>query len=143
VSIVIPCKGIDEQHLSDEAVFQRAMVKSIPADALNPQTTTVDQIPTDRTFRNAWEHGGDKIRVNMERARGIHLDRIRAVRDEALTKLDVETMIAVGKGDTGARDAVEAQKQKLRDIPQTLDLSQATTPEELKAIWPAELKGAE
>lgn len=84
-------------------------------------------IPSDRTFRNAWK---EDLTVDMVKARTIHMDRIRVVRDKELEKLDIETL----KG----KD-VQAQKQKLRDIPQTFDLSVATTPNELKALWPTEL----
>jgi hypothetical protein len=50
----------------------------------------------------------------------------------ATPKLDVETMKALGRGDNARRDEVEAQKQALRDLPQTFDLSGARTTQELK-----------
>lgn len=186
VSVVIPCRGITDGHLSDDEIFQRAWdrlqrdmapvayyrevlrksaeevgqpiedevqlsletqlfmakagISTKPLQAINPQVVDLDVIPADRTFRNAWEHGGDKVAVNMDRARTIHLDRIREVRNAALVALDVETMKAVGKGDPEVLGTVEAQKQALRDIPQVLDLTVAQTPDELKAIWPEELK---
>lgn len=86
------------------------------------------EVPKDRTFRNAW---GYDLKVDMTKARVLHMNEIRKQRAKALEKLDLETM----KG----RD-VQAEKQKLRDLPQTFDLSKATTPEELKALWPEELK---
>lgn len=159
VSVVIPCKGYNEQHLTDDEVFQRAwdmlhrsneVVQSWEPDpeesllptgiAINPQIVTIDQIPSDRAFRDAWEHEGDKIAVNMDKARDIHMDNIRTVRNKALADLDVETIKAVGKSDSKALDDVEAKKQALRDIPQTFDLSAARTPEELKNLWPTELE---
>lgn len=33
----------------------------------------------------------------------------------------------------------DAERQKLRDIPQSFDLTMAATPEELKNLWPSEL----
>lgn len=92
----------------------------------------VSELPQDRTFRNAWEKSGKQISINMDKARNIQMDKIRALRDKKLKELDIETM----KGND-----VQAQKQVLRDIPQTFDLSVAKTPEELKALWPDELKG--
>lgn len=92
----------------------------------------VSELPKDRTFRNAWEVSGEKVNINMDKARNIHMDNIRIAREKKLKELDIETM----KGND-----VQAQKQKLRDIPQTFDLTIATTPEELKALWPDELKG--
>lgn len=78
------------------------------------------------------------IRVNMEKARAIHLDVIRGVRNAELAALDVPFMRAVEAGDTEAQATIAAKKQTLRDIPQTFELT-ARTPEELKGKWPAEL----
>lgn len=68
VSIVIPCRNIDESHLTDDEIYQRAFNK-LPKDAINPQMITADKIPQDRTHRNAWEHGGDKIKINMSKVK--------------------------------------------------------------------------
>lgn len=84
-------------------------------------------VPADLSFRNAWN--ADLV-VDMSKARDIHMDRIRAVRDKEMAKLDVEQL----KG----RD-VKAEKDVLREIPQTFDLAQADTPEALKALWPSDL----
>lgn len=91
--------------------------------------TTIDKVPTDRTFRNAWtdENDTSTVDVNMDKAREIHMDNIRAVRDEKLKELDIEALHGAD---------VQEEKQALRDIPATLDLTTAETPEELKAIWP-------
>lgn len=84
-------------------------------------------LPQDRTFRNAWKPDIGNVSVDMSKAREIWMDKIRQVRDTKLKQLDVETM----KG----RD-VQKEKQVLRDIPQTYDLSGAATPEELQNLWP-------
>lgn len=96
-----------------------------------------DVLP-DKAFRAAWRHNGGIV-VDMPAARDIHMGRIREKRNAKLARLDVETVQAVGKGDNAKRDLVESQKQTLRDLPQTFDLSGATTPDELAALWPAEL----
>lgn len=94
-------------------------------------------LPADRTFRGAWIHGGaGRVTIDMDKARPIQMDRIRAARDVRLRALDIETGKAVGKGDAAAAADIEARKQALRDIPQTVDLSKAVTPDDLKAIWP-------
>jgi len=87
-------------------------------------------IPTDRTFRDAWKKDGKKVRVGMKNARKIHLNKIRQKRNEKLAELDIETM----KGND-----VQKDKQKLRDLPDNVDLESAKTPEDLKKVWPAEL----
>lgn len=90
----------------------------------------ITDFPDDRTFRDAWHHDGEKITVNMDKARDIHMQRIRFSRNEKLKELDVETFR--GKN-------VQAEKQVLRDLPQTFDLTKAKNPEELKALWPDNL----
>jgi hypothetical protein len=72
----------------------------------------------------------------MAKARVIHLAEIRRVRDAELAALDVPFMRAIETGDRDAQAAIAQQKQTLRDIPQTFDLANARTPEQLKALWP-------
>lgn len=98
-------------------------------------------LPQDRYFRNAWtdDNPTDTVDIDMEKARSIHMDKIRKARDKKFkemgfpVKLDTDLEAAVIPKQT--RDKLQA----LRDIPQTLDLSVAQTPEELKAIMPEEL----
>ena len=80
------------------------------------------------------------INVNMTKARAIHLAEIRRVRDAELVKKDVPFMRAVEAGDTDAQATIGAEKQVLRDIPATFDLTTGvTTPAQLKTKWPTEL----
>lgn len=95
--------------------------------------------PDDRTFRDAWRLNGKGLEVDMDRARVIHMGRIRRARDAKLPALDVQFTRAQGRKDAAAADAVEAQRQTLRDLPTTFDLSKASTPDELRRLWPAEL----
>ena len=80
------------------------------------------------------------VNVNMTKARLIHMDRIRVVRNAELVKEDVTFMRAVEDGDTDAQATIKTKKQTLRDIPATFDITtDVDTPEKLKAKWPAEL----
>jgi hypothetical protein len=82
--------------------------------------------------------------VNMTKARAIHLAEIRRVRNAELVKLDVPFMRAVEASDTSAQATIGAEKQTLRDIPATFDITTGvTTPEALKLKWPAELPARE
>ena len=84
------------------------------------------------------------INVNMPKARAIHLEEIRRVRNEELVKEDVTFMRAVEAGDASAQAAVATKKQTLRDIPATFDITtDVDTPEKLKAKWPTELPARE
>ena len=90
-------------------------------------------------FFNAWEEVVGTVQVNMPRARDIHMDRIRRVRDVELAKADtnIERALDINNGQEVAR--LRAFRSSLRNIPQTFDLSAFTTPELLKMAWPSEL----
>ena len=65
-------------------------------------------VPTDRTFRGAWQFNGDAVDVDMTAALAIHKDNLRAERKPRLDALDVEYMKALEAG-TGA-DAIAARR---------------------------------
>lgn len=72
------------------------------------------------------------ITINLDKAKDITKDRLRAERKPLLEALDVQFQRAL---ETGAPTAeIVAEKQRLRDITQLAD--QATTTEELKNITP-------
>jgi len=96
-------------------------------------------LPADHSFFRAWEWGNGGVRVNMVKARAIHMDNIRVIRDAALVKLDVSFLRAVESLDKAAQIKIANQKRVLRDIPQTLDLDQYKTAAALKAAIPAGL----
>ena len=70
------------------------------------------------------------ITVNLNKAKDITKDRLRAERKPLLEALDVQFQRALETGADTA--AIVTEKQRLRDITQLAD--QATTIEELKAI---------
>jgi hypothetical protein len=78
------------------------------------------------------------ININMAKARAIHLAEIRRVRDLELAARDITFMRAVEVGDTEAQATIGTEKQVLRDIPQTFDLT-TQNPTQLKRLWPPEL----
>jgi hypothetical protein len=95
-------------------------------------------------FFDAWEWDGSAVVVNMARGREIHLAEIRRVRDEELVKLDVPWMKAVEAGDTDAQATIKGQKETLRNLPATFDITtDVDTPEQLKSKWPSELPARE
>lgn len=94
------------------------------------------EIPTDRTFRDAWVDTGSKVTHDMKRARVIHLSRLRRDRNAKLDELDRDWMRASGQKNLPEMDSVETKRQALRDLPETLAsvIEAATTVEELKTI---------
>jgi hypothetical protein len=128
-----------DQAASVDDVWAFIRLKSVPADVVTVSLHEASELPADRTFRNAWTHDGSRVTVDMPKARVLHMDHIRRARQPVLDQLDKDWMKATGQRKSAEADAIEAQRQVLRDIPQTLDLTQAATPDELKALWPVEL----
>ncbi len=92
----------------------------------------------------AWEMDVDGMpTVNIARAAGVQMDYIRVERDKQLGVLDDLQGRAIGRGDDVERGRLETEKQVLRDLPANFDLSIHSTPETLKAAWPAELPARE
>lgn len=79
------------------------------------------------------------IVVNMDKAREIKKDMIRAERNPKLADLDVQFMRAVETGDTALQTEIATKKQALRDATDDPAIANASTPDELKAVVPSAL----
>lgn len=88
-------------------------------------------VPAFRDFRGAWTYRLG-IETDMDKARDIQKDVIRAARKTMLEALDVDTMKALESGSDVS--GIAAQKQTLRDITDDPRIAAAATPEELKAL---------
>ena len=133
--------AIHKGGLTETAAIALLAAKDNPPDCVECYVKEESTLPVDRNFRAAWEAPTGTVKVNMPKARNIHMDRIRVARNTALAVLDIPFMKAVEAGDTAAQAAVTAQKQTLRDIPQDFSLDAFDTPENLKAAVPPELAG--
>lgn len=102
-------------------------------DAVSWKIITLDEVPADRTFRDAWTHDG-KFRVDMPKAREIHKDNLRKQRAPLLIALDIEANKLITKPDAKKAIEIETEKQRLRDVTKRPEIEAARTPEELKAI---------
>ena len=140
LNVVSPVyQSIEQGFYADEEELLAACVeRNVPAGVAY-RIIEASVVPTHRLFRNAWSDDGDDVFVDMAEARGIHMDDIRIDRDKALLELDITFMRAVEDGDTDEQDAASTAKQALRDIPETFDLSSASTPEQLTVLWPDDL----
>ena len=96
-------------------------------------------VPTDRTFRGAWQFNGDAVEIDMTSALAIHKDNLRAERKPRLDQLDIDFMQALEAGTSTTQIATD--KQTLRDITSDARLAAATTPDALKALDLATLLG--
>ena len=110
----------------------------IALNAVHLRDVLESEVPIDRTFRNAWRDNG-RITTDMVIARNLHLDRIRSRRNSKLVESDMQLLRAIETDDTVEKSRLISLRQTLRDLPQQLDLTTASTPDALKQIWPSEL----
>jgi hypothetical protein len=112
-----------------------AQQRSLPADAITPTIVAEADLPKDSTFSRAWRQKADGlVEVDMVKARVIKMDLIRAERNLRLDEMDKEFSKALSTGADTA--AIAAKMQTLRDIPQTTDLSDVRSAEDLKTFEP-------
>ena len=127
-SVTDPMDEIKKWHPDDQA-----KVTSV-------REISENDIPANRTvaLRDAWEDDGSKINVNLTKARAGKTNEIRPERNKRLSDLDVSFMRAVEAGDTGQQSSIATLKQKLRDLPATIqsDLNALDTPDKLEKFQP-------
>jgi hypothetical protein len=118
--------GIAIIHPTGELSIEEVAAKDVPA-GVPYRIVNDDEVPSDRTFRNAWK---EDLTVDMPKAQGITKDRLRQERAPLLTALDVQYQRAQEDG----RDTtiIISEKQRLRDVTKLADT--ATTLDELKAL---------
>ena len=73
------------------------------------------------------------INVNMEKAKNIWRDKIRAERQPYFESLDVDYLKATEAQNTTLKNHIETKKQQLRDAPEDSRIVDAATPDELEA----------
>ncbi len=106
VGIIHPAKGVTVDRL----------IMGVP-HGLSYEVVDVSDIPTDRSFRDAWAHdttaSPEKIDLHVEKAKEVSLERIRIERKPLLESLDLEFIKAL---ETGADTTeITTKKQDLRD----------------------------
>lgn len=102
---------------------------------INPNT-----IPKDRYFRDAWKLSRKQIAIDLNKAKTIHTNKLRLVRDEILQKLDIEYTKANEQGKAEEAEIIAAKKQELRDMPKNISYSGCATPDDVRAVLPECLK---
>lgn len=87
------------------------------------------------------------IGINVDKAKDIHKDKIRAVRNPLLQEKDVEYMRAQEAGNTEKVAEIVVEKQALRDATAIVNDVELTSTdvigitEELKQVWDESLLG--
>lgn len=110
------------------------------SNVVSHKEITVDDLPQSREFRNAWDITDSVVDVDMPKARVIHCNNLRRIREPLLTALDVEYQRAQEINDTTEQASIVVKKQALRDATAFAGIDTATTPDELSAAIPDCLK---
>lgn len=130
--------GVSVVYPSGETTLE-TVLSQIPEGALNVRLATVDVLPKDREYREAWtdENPGQQVDVCMKKAKHIHMQRIRHARNKKLNELDVEQVRHIQN--PKKLQELEDRKQALRDLPAAFELK-AENPDALRALWPEGLE---
>ncbi len=124
VAIIIPADcGLTMEQIA---------AKDVPAGA-EFKIVDVSEIPSDRTFRAAWEKGATGVVINVEKAREVAHDARRAKRAAEFAPLDD----AIAKQLPGVDIAeVEGQRHDVRVKYEKAqaDIAKAATVEEIRAV---------
>lgn len=122
---------------SDERLAAEIAKSVFPGDAqpVSWRRVSLDDFPVKHNdLRGAWTDDGGTIFVEMEKAKELTRDRLRAERAPLLAALDIEAMKAVEAKDDAKLAEIAAEKQRLRDITKLSSIERASKPEDLKAI---------
>lgn len=118
--------------IDDSVVLETVIDRVVPAGC---EWAIIDEfeVPSDRTFRDAWIFNNNTIAVDIPKAKEIQKNKWRAARKPILERLDVEYMRADEQGNTDLKQQIAAQKQELRDV------TNIPLPDDLEGIknaWP-------
>jgi len=94
----------------------------------------------DTYFRGALVDDGNAISIDMEKAKAIQMANIRVARNSQFIQLGFPTRLNPELEAAIISKPTQEALQALRDIPQTVNLSVATTPDELKIIGFTEIE---
>lgn len=121
VVVIVPTPDYLLTHTIEDCA-----AKDVPANT--PYTVVdADDIPNDRTFRNAWK---SDLTVDFIKAQALTKDRLRADRKPLMEAQDVLFQRALETGQNAT--SIVKEKQRLRDVTKLVDV--ATTLDQLKGV---------
>lgn len=131
VGIITPTKEI-LRKLTIEHVAKKDVPAGLPWRIVQDH-----HIPQDREFRDAWtdDYPTHTIDVHLPKAKEIFMSRVRVKRNEAFIKLGFPHKLHP-ELENNLTSATKKELQKLRDIPQNINLTDVLTVQELKEKWP-------
>ena len=120
--------GVSVCTPSGELDIESTKAKDTPEHSIIVDSSDLPE--ADNDFFNAWELNGETVSVNIDKAKALTKDRLRAARTPLLQAQDVLYMRALEQGQDTT--AIVAEKQRLRDITSLADA--CTTTAELRAL---------
>lgn len=135
---------MSERSKSGDIVWQRSgsiedAITETNLDVASWMNIEHSQLP-DVAFQSAWVVDGGRVVVDMGKARDIHRAKIRRARAPILAELDIAYQRADEVGRHDIKSDLAARKAALRDCTDDPLIEAATTPEQLKKVWPISLR---
>jgi len=140
-NIVVPNPRGKARDETEDQYLDRLITRVVPQGSTDVAKVEKNTVPANRAFRDAWRQAGGVITTDMPIARGLHLERIRHIRNAELAKTDADYLKATDTGDAAGEATLKTRRQELRDMPQAVQgqLDAAPDGDALDAIWPAKL----
>lgn len=110
-------------------VSVEASLKDIPTDA-EYKIIDESELPTDRTFRGAWDY--DTLTEDVDKSKEIKKTSLRSERESLFTANDIDLQNAIADGDDDAKAICITERNRLRDVTDLVDT--CTTIDEIKTV---------
>ena len=139
VSVVVPAPEFLVRFGTLAKGMAAVQSQSVPLGAADIQIIDSGNVPSDRTFRNAWRQSGGVFSTDMPLAREIHAGRIARAQVAEIARLKVEERKERLKGKTTQADAHAATIIALEALDLNVlatQISAAPNPTALNSIWP-------
>jgi hypothetical protein len=128
--VIIP---VDQTVTIEEIIDRNKQVGIIPAN-IDLSIIEASDLP-DRELRDAWEHKDKSLKINLDKAKNITLNNLRAKRNKKLDDSDKELVRALENNDTKKIDTLKVERQRLRDLTNPLKaLDVASKPNDLSVL---------
>ena len=135
-------EGFANGGLTEAAALNLIRDRNLLTDARNVVVVEAGDLPHAGSLRAAWRQDGAAVPVfDMGRGRSIKTDLIRPERNKRLAVLDVDYIRADESGNTEEKEKIATLKQKLRDLPSTIQpaldaIDNPETLEDYNPTWP-------
>lgn len=131
IDVIVPAPNSNLDDLIKSQVPEGASYRILEASSL----------PQRDYYRPSWKVDNDfKVIYDMDKAKELHKNLIRKLREPKLEALDLKYQRADEEGDLELKKAIVLKKKKLRDLTNHPSIDAAKTIEELKLAALSELE---